>query len=127
MQEAPFPIYVILSDDGSSDSSPSICDEYSRYYPERIVNISSTENMGVAPNVFKCVKYALSIGVTHMLMMGCDDFLCHKDYFCKQVEFLLRHPDCTLSYANGHYIGTNHTLSMELAINKTPNYTFKYT
>ena len=125
MQEAPFPIYVILSDDASSDSSPMICETYSRNYPDRIINIGSVENMGVVPNVYKCVKYALSLGVTHLLLLGCDDFLCFKNYFYKQVLFLLSNPAFVLTFANSHFIGKEYTLLMELKSQKAPVFNFK--
>lgn len=98
MQEAPFPIYVILSDDGSTDHSVDICERYHRNSPDRIINLSSVENRGFVANYFRCIKYALTFGVTHLLLLDSDDFLCHKDYFAKQVDFLSAHPTYSLSF-----------------------------
>ena len=81
-------------------------------------------NLGIAGNYYRCIKYALSLGVTHFLLLDSDDYLCHQDYFAKQVEFLLSHPDYSFSYSNIHEIGAEQKLSKDPELKRIPNYLF---
>lgn len=125
MQVAHFPLYVILSDDASTDNSAIICESYSKNYPDKVINLSSKENIGLVANSYKCIKHALSLGVTHFLLLDCDDFLCLRDYFVKQVFFLSSHPEFSLSFANFHFCDKKDTIEKELALEKEKEYQFK--
>ena len=83
-------IQIIMVDDGSTDGSGSICDEYARKYPDNTVVIhkenggqSSARNTGMKAVQGKWINY-----------LDPDDYLDH-DTFSKVYQFLQAHPDET--------------------------------
>ena len=79
-------IQLILVDDGSTDGSGAICDDYAARYPENILAIHK-ENGGVCSARNEGVKYAKG---KYLNFMDADDTL--SDNVCtKVVEFFEKH------------------------------------
>lgn len=114
MQEGEFPYKIILSDDISTDSSASVCSRYTSLYPDKIVFLPSSEHVGLVANGYKCLRYALSIGATHILQLDCDDILCSSDYFSRQIRFLEENPKYQAVFSSYHTINENAALESEL-------------
>ena len=55
-QKTDFPYEIILADDCSSDSTPEICADYARRYPDIIRPFLNKRNKGVVDNYFDCVE-----------------------------------------------------------------------
>ena len=75
---------VILIDDGSTDNSKEILDEYKEVYPEKITVIHQ-ENMGVSKTRNKAIKMAKG---KYIMFIDNDDYI-DKDYievFVKKIE-----------------------------------------
>lgn len=82
-------IELMLVDDGSTDSSGTICDEYAAKYPDvRVIHktnggTSSAKNMGIA-----------AANGRYLSFMDCDDFF-DADTFAQVIPVLLaQQPDC---------------------------------
>ncbi|AVQ87627.1 glycosyl transferase 2 family protein [Plesiomonas shigelloides] len=85
---------IVVADDGSTDGTHDLLNDYDRKYPGKFVLRLSKENQGITKNSnaahFACTgKYVAWIG-------GDDLMLPSK--ISKQVEFMERNPDCTISY-----------------------------
>ena len=48
---------LILCDDGSSDNTYSIAKEYAERYPNKIILIKNSKNMGLNYTLNHCLKY----------------------------------------------------------------------
>lgn len=85
---------VVVSDDASLDRTPQILEEIQEKYPERLKIFLHQTNLGVTKNH------------TRGLLECRGDFIAFQDgddlFFPgkikKQVEFMLKHPDCTISF-----------------------------
>ena len=84
---------VIVSDDASLDQTPQILREIQTKYPERLKIFLHETNLGVTKNhtrgLLECHGDFIAF------QDGDDLFLPGK--IKKQVEFMLKHPDCTIS------------------------------
>ena len=84
---------VIVSDDASLDQTPQILREIQTKYPERLKIFLHQTNVGVTENhtrgLLECHGDFIAF------QDGDDLFLPGK--IKKQVEFMLKHPDCTIS------------------------------
>ena len=78
MQSSPINYEILLIDDGSSDNSGAICDEYQSHFPN--VFVSHIENNGVAEA--RNLGISLSRG-NYLYFMDPDDFL--SDNFFEQI------------------------------------------
>lgn len=105
---------IILSDDLSTDSSASICERYASMYPDVIELLPSKEHVGLVANAYKCLRYALSIGATHILQLDCDDIIGSPHYFDVQTKFLRKNPQYEAVFSSYHLMDENATLKSEL-------------
>jgi glycosyltransferase involved in cell wall biosynthesis len=85
---------VVVSDDASVDGTPQILREIQEKYPERLKIFLHQTNLGVTKNHTRG-------------LLECDgDFIAFQDgddlflpgKIQKQVEFMLKYPDCTISF-----------------------------
>ncbi|MBR5874953.1 MAG: CDP-glycerol glycerophosphotransferase family protein [Oscillospiraceae bacterium] len=83
-------IQIILVDDGSSDESPAICDEYANNYPDNIFVVHKV-NGGVASARNEGLKYAEG---RFLNFMDSDDIM-ETDAFEKMYNFFIAHEDET--------------------------------
>lgn len=86
--EHPSPeLSIILCDDGSSDSSRSICAEYAARY-SYVYDITDGEHRGVVGNFLHCLEFALSLNVQYVSQLDSDDILADSDFITRQTAFL---------------------------------------
>ncbi len=84
---------VVVSDDASIDGTPQILREIQGKYPERLKLFLHQTNVGVTKNH---TRGLLECSGDFIAFQDGDDlFLPEK--IKKQVEFMLKHPDCTIS------------------------------
>lgn len=83
-------IQLILVDDGSTDSSPQICDEYAAKYPENVLAIHK-ENGGVSSARNEGKKHAVG---KYVNFVDSDDMF-ESDVFAKVWKFFEEHIDET--------------------------------
>jgi glycosyltransferase involved in cell wall biosynthesis len=84
---------VIVSDDASLDQTPQILREIQTKYPERLKIFLHETNLGVTKNHTRGLLECRGDFIA--FQDGDDLFLPGK--IKKQVEFMLNHPDCTIS------------------------------
>jgi len=85
---------VVVSDDASVDGTPQILREIQGKYPERLKIFLHQTNLGVTKNH---TRGLLECGGDFIAFQDGDDlFLPGK--IIKQVEFMLKYPDCTISF-----------------------------
>ena len=85
---------VVVSDDASLDTTPQILREIQEKYPDRLKIFLHQTNLGVTKNH---TRGLLECGGDFIAFQDGDDlFLPGK--IKKQVEFMLRHPECTISF-----------------------------
>ena len=110
---------VILCDDGSSDSSRSICAEYAARYPS-VHDITDGEHRGVVGNFLRCLEYALSLNVQYISQLDSDDMIADPDFLLRQTTLLDSHPEAQAACSRFFLIGEKDTLADVRKISDTP-------
>lgn len=90
---------LIMCDDGSSDDTYKVAQQYAEKHPEKIVLIKNKQNMGLNYTLNHCLKYA---DTEYIARMDGDD-ISLPQRFEKQVEFLENNPkyaivSCSMIY-----------------------------
>lgn len=80
---------VIMCDDGSTDNTVEVAQQYVDRYPDKFILIRNERNMGLNFTLNHCLKYA---DTEYIARMDGDDISLPKR-FEKEVNFLDRHPD----------------------------------
>ncbi len=83
---------LLIGEDGGTDRTRAICQDYCDRYPDRVRLMPKAPNKGVARNYFDCVSAARGEFIAEM---GGDDYWtdCHK--LQKQADLLLKNPDAS--------------------------------
>src|SRR5690606_18656769 len=85
---------IVVADDGSTDGTHDLLNDYDMKHPDKFVLRLSKENQGITKNSnaahFACTgKYVAWIGGDDLMLPG---------KISKQVEFMEMNPDCTICY-----------------------------
>ena len=109
-QKTSRPFCIILSDDGSTDSSRQICADYAaKYHPASnddyvcVFDITDREHRGVNGNFLHCLKFAIGLNVKYISQIDSDDILADPAFLDRQVSFLESHPDAQAA-ASGFFL-----------------------
>lgn len=94
-QQCSFPFELIIGDDGSTDGTLEICQDYQRRHPGIIRLIIAGRNTGLKAN--KLRQFELVRGRYHALCDG-DDWWSDPLKLQAQVDFLESHPECSLCF-----------------------------
>ncbi len=89
-------IEIVACDDGSTDGTQEILKEYHDKYPNKFVLQLSKKNQGITKNCNICL--AACKGKYIAFFAGDDLMLSGK--IRKQVEYMEKHPNCTICYHN---------------------------
>ena len=98
MQQTTFPFEAIVHDDASTDGSAAIIREYAEKYPDIIKPIYETENQygkGIISKKMDADMHPNSKFIAHC---EGDDFWTDPLKLQKQVDALVAHPDCTITF-----------------------------
>ena len=87
---------IIISDDGSTDDTPKIIEEYARQYPHLIRNISDGKNIGISANMKKCFEAATG---KYIAVLEGDDYWTDAQKLEKQMQFLEKNKDCSMVFS----------------------------
>ena len=108
-QRCDFGVEIILGEDCSTDGTLAVCREYAEKYPEQIVLIASTENVGWRKNYRRCVEAARG---KYIAFCDGDDYFCDADHLAMQLAIMEQNPNVGLCYAlaerrdeNGELVG----------------------
>lgn len=94
-QETNFPFEFIIGDDGSTDGTREIIEEYARKYPKIIRPIYHDQNTGGYQNYADVYNAALG---QYIIMNEGDDFFTDKQKLQKQVDYLDFHPEHSICF-----------------------------
>jgi glycosyltransferase involved in cell wall biosynthesis len=98
MQRGSFPIEIVIGDDCSTDRTPQIVQDYAERFPQLVRVIAADANVGVSLNAFRIREAARG---KYIALCEGDDYWTDPDKLQKQVDFLERNPEFTVS---GHWV-----------------------
>ncbi|MEZ9503036.1 glycosyltransferase family 2 protein [Vibrio sp. 10N.286.51.B11] len=111
MQETDFSFEIIVHDDASTDTTADIIRSYQKLYPNIVKPIFQSKNQ-YSKGTFRVVPYAESFSSgKYIARCEGDDFWCDELKLKKQVEFLDKHSDYVITYADSIKIGKDGALS----------------
>nr|WP_281613905.1 glycosyltransferase [Flammeovirga sp. SubArs3] len=85
MQKTTFPIRLVIGEDGSSDNTRKICEEYKNKYPELIELLPFEGNLGMMANFIKTLKACKG---KYIALCEGDDYWTDSLKLQKQIDFL---------------------------------------
>lgn len=95
MQKTVYPYEIIIGDDYSTDKTREIIESYAKHHPELIKIITSDRNVGVIANENRVLTEAKG---KYIAFCEGDDFWTNASKLQKQVEFLEKHPEFSVSF-----------------------------
>lgn len=97
-QQTTFDFVLYLYDDRSTDSTISICKEYSDKFPTKIRLNSNVRNLGASANA-KIIHEASSLsGAKYIAACEGDDYWCDPLKLQKQIDFLELNPEYSICF-----------------------------
>lgn len=96
-QKVDFPYEIILADDCSQDSTPSVCREYAERYPDIIRLFLNKENKGLTDNYFDSIEECRG---TYIADLAGDDVWTDSLKLQKQFDIMERDSDISLCHAD---------------------------
>lgn len=100
IQIVDFEFNIVVSDDGSTDATTSIVEEYVNKLPDKISLIKS-EHIGKMPNFIRSLQAANG---KYVALCDGDDYWTDPLKLQKQVDFMENNPDFTACYTNSMVI-----------------------
>ncbi|MGN0187172.1 MAG: glycosyltransferase [Paludibacteraceae bacterium] len=96
-QKVSFPIEVIVSDDGSKDSTPAILQEYAEHYSGIVRPILNKINCGYPNNQRRSLEAAQG---KYIALCDSDDYWTDPYKLQKQIDYLESHSECVICFHN---------------------------
>ena len=103
-QKTDFEYEIVISDDGSTDRTKEIIQEYIQKYPGKIRLISNAKNLGMLPNFIQSLKEAKG---KYIAVCDGDDYWIDANKLQKQLDFLEKNPDFSTCYTNTILVDEN--------------------
>ena len=94
-QSVDFDMEILVSDDASTDSTPSIVKKYENQYPGLIKAVYRTKNVKYCETILELIKSGKG---EYFAQVDGDDFLTDKNKLKEQVHFLNSRPDCAICF-----------------------------
>ena len=95
MQAVDFTYEIIVGEDCSTDKTREILIDYQKRYPEKIRLLLNDKNIGGQQNAIQ--TYAACRG-EYIASLDGDDYWTSPDKLKKQVNFLEKHPECSICF-----------------------------
>ena len=106
---------MICCNDGSSDGTLAILNEYKEKYPDRIIVIDNGSNKKLPYSLNSCLS---QVKTELVARMDADD-VCSPDRFEIQVKYLSEHPECDL-IGTGIAVSDGSTVKAEMILPSIP-------
>lgn len=87
---------IIIADDGSTDRTPEIINEFCAKYPNLARNISSPFNMGISANFKRCFDAASG---EYVAVLEGDDYWDSTENLSKKLQFMKKRRDCSMVFS----------------------------
>ena len=97
-QETDFHFKILITDDASTDNTQSVIQEYINKYPNRIIPVFNSKNIGLNATLKKAIPL---IDTDYTCMLGGDDYWIDNKKLQKEVGYLESHSDT--SYVHTGY------------------------
>lgn len=100
-QKTDFSFQILVADDGSTDGTTAIVDDFQKRYPDRFLVSTNEENQGIRNNVLKSF---LSIKGEYTAILDGDDYWCDSEKLSKQVRFLDKNREFNGVFHDAHIV-----------------------
>lgn len=100
-QRVDFPIEVVIGDDGSTDRTPQILEEYRDRHPGEVRLLLSDRNRGWRDNTRRTLRACRG---EYIAVLDGDDYWTDDEKLRKQVEYLEGRRDCTICFHNTEWV-----------------------
>jgi glycosyltransferase involved in cell wall biosynthesis len=105
-QETTFTYEVLISEDCSTDGTRAIVTAYQQEHPARIRLLLSPHNVRNNRVVMRAIEAARG---EYLALLDGDDYWTVPHKLQRQVDFLDRHPDCTVCFHNALVVDEDHS------------------
>lgn len=88
---------IIIGEDGSTDNTRQICEQYVKLFPDKIILLPAAKNKGLLRNLIDVYNYCDGEFIT-----GCagDDWWHNPNKLQMQTQYLLENETCVMVYTN---------------------------
>lgn len=98
-QKGDFELEVVIGEDCSTDNTWGICQEYAKHYPEQVMLLENTHNLGIMANFARVMKACTG---DYLGICAGDDYWCDEYKLQKQLDYLMAHPECGVCTTGGY-------------------------
>lgn len=98
-QKGDFELEVVIGEDCSTDNTLAICQEYAVRYPEQVVLLENTHNLGIMANFARVMKACTG---EYVGICAGDDYWCDEEKLQKQLAYFKAHPESGVCTTNGY-------------------------
>lgn len=98
-QKGDFELEVVVGEDCSTDNTWAICQEYASRYPEKVVLLENTHNLGIMANFARVVNACTG---EYVGICAGDDYWCDEHKLQKQLDYFVAHPECGVCTTGGY-------------------------
>lgn len=99
-QQTDFDYRLIIGDDCSTDNTQSIIRDYAQQYPERIRLLFASEHRGIHTKDRVGIEVFRLSTAKYVAFLDGDDYWSDPNKLQRQVDFLERHPECSVCFHN---------------------------
>lgn len=90
-QRCDFPFEIVIGDDGSTDFTRPVCEDFALRYPEMVRLMPKEPNKGVVDNYFDCLDACRGEFIADC---AGDDYWPDENRLSRQADFLRHKPEC---------------------------------
>ncbi|GAB4374198.1 MAG: glycosyltransferase [Elainellaceae cyanobacterium] len=101
MQQVDFDYEILISEDCSTDGTRAVVTDYQRRFPEKIRLLLSEQNIRSNQVVVRGIRAAKG---DYIALLDGDDYWISPEKLQKQVEYLERHPECSMCFHNAKVV-----------------------
>lgn len=98
-QQGDFELEVVIGEDCSTDNTLAICQAYAERYPEKVVLLENTSNLGIMANFARVMKACTG---DYVGICAGDDYWCDEQKLQKQLDYFKAHPECGVCTTGGY-------------------------